>query len=48
MLDLLILVYAQIMTMLTEFQKVLSQELTYLCSETVTALTEQKYLKLWM
>jgi hypothetical protein len=39
--DLLILAYIQFVTMLTELQSLLGQELKCLCSETVTVLTER-------
>jgi len=38
MLDALIIAYAQFMTMLTELQKVLSQELKCLCSKATIVL----------
>jgi len=40
MLDSLILEYIQFMIMLSELQKVLSQELKRLCNKTTTVLSE--------
>ena len=40
MSDALTVVYVQLVIMLTELQKVLSQELKYLCSKTTTVLLE--------
>jgi hypothetical protein len=40
MLDSFTVAYVQYMIMLTELQKVLSQELKYLCSKTTTVLSE--------
>ena len=48
MLDSLTAVYIQFMIMLIELQKVLSQELKCLCSNTTTVLSEWTIPKLWM
>jgi len=40
MLDFLIAAYIQFLTMLIELQKMLSQEIKFLCSKTTTVLLE--------